>query len=292
MAATVIDGRALARTVRDEVRLRSARLADGGIIPGLKVILAGEDPASQVYVRNKQRMAEKCGIDAETVRLPADVSGAQLLETILAFNADDTVDGILVQLPLPKHLSWTDQADILGQIDPRKDVDGLHPLNLGRLLAGEDGFVACTPSGCMRMLREADVDFVGRRAVVIGRSTIVGKPMAHLLLAAHATVTICHSRTVDLPMRVREADIVIAAVGRPEFIRGDWIKPGAAVIDVGINRTTDGRLVGDVAFDEVVTVAGSISPVPGGVGPMTIAYLLSNVCLSAEQRAAERTKDP
>ena len=290
MTATVIDGRTLARRVRDEVKQRASRLADDGVTPCIKVILAGEDPASQVYVRNKQRMAEKCGIDAETIRLPANVSGHQLLETILAFNADPLVDGILVQLPLPAHLSWEEQAEILSRIDPNKDVDGLHPLNLGRLLAGEPGFVACTPSGCMRMLRDAGVECSGKRAVVIGRSTIVGKPMAHLLLAAHATVTICHSRTKDLAARVREADIVIAAVGRPEFVRGDWIKPGAAVIDVGINRTPDGKLVGDVNFQEVVDVAGAISPVPGGVGPMTIAYLLSNVCQSAEARVTRRTK--
>ena len=284
MTAQIVDGRAIAKIVREEVTQRVAQLANQGVVPGLKVILAGDDPASQVYVRNKQRMAEKCGIDAETVRLPGTLSPGQLLEQIQVFNRDEAVDGILVQLPLPTHIPWDVQAEILGQIDPNKDVDGLHPLNLGRLLAGEDGFVACTPSGCMRMLKESGVSLRGQRAVVIGRSTIVGKPMAHLLLAEHATVTICHSKTVNLADRVREADIVIAAVGRPEMVKGSWIKPGAAVIDVGINRTADGKLVGDVAFSEVSEVAGHLSPVPGGVGPMTIAYLLNNVSLAARKR--------
>ena len=290
MTAQIVDGRAIAKIVREEVTQRVAQLANQGVVPGLKVILAGDDPASQVYVRNKQRMAEKCGIDAETVRLPGTLTPGQLLEQIQIFNQDEAVDGILVQLPLPVHISWDVQADILGQINPNKDVDGLHPLNLGRLLAGEEGFVACTPSGCMRMLKESGVSLRGQRAVVIGRSTIVGKPMAHLLLAEHATVTICHSRTVDLADRVREADIVIAAVGRPEMVKGSWVKPGAAVIDVGINRTAEGKLVGDVAFNEVSEVAGHLSPVPGGVGPMTIAYLLNNVSIAAAKRAKGEIK--
>lgn len=285
MSAQLIDGKALARTVRGEVRRRCKALAAHGVVPGLAVVLAGDDPASQVYVRNKGRAAKRVGIDARTIRLPAEVGAGTLLETVQQLNADPTVHGILVQLPLPAGIAPDAASAILRAIDPDKDVDGLHPVSLGRLVAGEPTFVACTPSGCMRMLAEAGVDPRGKRAVVIGRSTIVGKPMALLLLAAHATVTICHSRTAELPARVREADIVVAAVGRPELVRGDWIKPGAAVIDVGINRGADGRLRGDVAFDEVQAVAGHLTPVPGGVGPMTIAYLLHNVCLAAERRA-------
>jgi methylenetetrahydrofolate dehydrogenase (NADP+)/methenyltetrahydrofolate cyclohydrolase len=286
MKGQKIDGRALATIVRGEVAQKVARLADKDVVPGLVVILAGDDPASQVYVRSKERMASKVGISARTIRLPSDVDEGTLRAHITSLNEDPSVDGILVQLPLPAHLGGDLEADILDGIHPEKDVDGLHPLNLGRLLAGQNGFVACTPSGCMRMLSSANVECTGKRAVVIGRSTIVGKPIAQLLLQANATVTMCHSRTVDLPARVREADIVIAAVGRPEFVKRDWIKPGAAVIDVGINRLADGRLVGDVAFNEVMEVAGCVSPVPGGVGPMTIAYLLHNVTLSAERRAA------
>lgn len=285
MTAVRIDGRAIASKVRDEVNLRVQALSKQGVVPGLAVVLAGDDPASQVYVRNKERMAGRVGINAQTIRLPESLEPSQLRETIHRLNADEAVDGILVQLPLPGHIDGPLATSILNEIDPAKDVDGLHPLNLGRLLAGEPGFVACTPSGCMRLLKEADVICRGRRAVVIGRSTIVGKPMAHLLLAADATVTICHSRTQDLAYRVREADIIIAAVGRPEFIKRDWVKPGAAVIDVGINRTADGKLVGDVAYDEVAEVAGAITPVPGGVGPMTIAYLLHNVTRAAARRA-------
>ncbi|MBV71246.1 MAG: bifunctional methylenetetrahydrofolate dehydrogenase/methenyltetrahydrofolate cyclohydrolase FolD [Myxococcales bacterium] len=285
MTAVKIDGRLIASKVRDEVNVRVQALSKQGVVPGLAVVLAGDDPASQVYVRNKERMAGRVGINAQTIRLPETLEPSQLRETIHRLNADEAVDGILVQLPLPGHIDAALATSILNEIDPAKDVDGLHPLNLGRLLAGEPGFVACTPSGCMRLLKESDVICRGRRAVVIGRSTIVGKPMAHLLLAADATVTICHSRTQDLADRVREADIIIAAVGRPEFIKRDWVKPGAAVIDVGINRTADGKLVGDVAYDEVAEVAGAITPVPGGVGPMTIAYLLDNVTRAAARRA-------
>ncbi len=285
MAAQIIDGRGLAGVVRQEVAARVEGLVARGVTPGLAVVLVGDDPASQVYVRSKERMAGKVGISAQTIRLPSDVQPEELLRQILALNEDSSVDGVLVQLPLPSQFSGGVEAEILGQISPEKDVDGLHPLNLGKLVAGEDGFVACTPSGCMRMLASTGVDLTGKRAVVIGRSTIVGKPMAHLLLAQNATVSICHSRTVDLADRVREADVVIAAVGRPELVRGDWIKPGAAVIDVGINRTEEGTLVGDVAFDEVTQAAGHVSPVPGGVGPMTIAYLLNNVSLAAARRS-------
>jgi len=281
MTAEIIDGRALARTVRREVEQKVSALAAQGVVPGLAVVLAGDDPASQIYVRNKARMAARVGIAARTIRLPAEVSAGDLLAVVEQLNEDDAVHGILVQLPLPAGIAPADASRILRSIDPAKDVDGLHPVSLGNLLAGEPGFVACTPSGCMRLLRGHAVPLEGRRAVVIGRSTIVGKPMALLLLAANATVTICHSRTAELAARVREADIVVAAVGRPQMVRGDWLKPGAAVIDVGINRRADGTLVGDVHFEEALAVAGHISPVPGGVGPMTIAYLLHNVSLAA-----------
>jgi methylenetetrahydrofolate dehydrogenase (NADP+)/methenyltetrahydrofolate cyclohydrolase len=285
MTGRIIDGRAIARTVRAEVAARVAVLAERGVTPGLTVILAGDDPASQVYVRSKERMAGKVGIDAETIRMPASVTAAELRAEIERLNSDPNVDGILVQLPLPSGISRAEENEVLESISPYKDVDGLHSTNLGRLVAGEDGFVACTPSGCMRMLAESDVQISGRKAVVLGRSTIVGKPMALLLMAENATVTICHSRTKNIEEIVRESDIVIAAVGRPEMVRGDWIKPGAAVIDVGINRNAEGKLLGDVAFEEVLPVAGAVSPVPGGVGPMTIAYLLSNVCRAAQLRA-------
>lgn len=287
MTAQIIDGRALARTVRREVKQRTVALAERGVTPGLAVVLAGDDPASQIYVRNKAKMAARVGIDARTIRLPAEVAAGDLLAVVEQLNADETVHGILVQLPLPKGISAHEASRILRAIDPAKDVDGLHPTSLGRLVAGEPGFVACTPSGCMRMLRQHAVALEGKQAVVIGRSTIVGKPMALLLLAAHATVTVCHSRTVDLPARVRGADVVIAAVGRPQLVRGDWLKPGAAVIDVGINRDAEGTLVGDVHFEEARAIAGHLSPVPGGVGPMTIAYLLHNVSLAAERGLGE-----
>lgn len=283
MPAQVIDGRALARRVREEVARDVAALAAKGVIPGLAVLLVGEDPASAIYVRNKERAAARCGIAGRTIRLDADVSAAQIAEEIAELNDDPTVHGILVQLPLPAGISRAETQALLDSVDPDKDVDGFHPTNLGRLMAGQDGFVACTPSGCMRMLLETGVDPTGKRAVVLGRSTIVGKPMAMLLMQADATVTICHSRTVDLPAQVREADIVIAAVGRAEMVRGDWLKPGAVVIDVGINRRADGTLCGDVALSEAVEVASAVSPVPGGVGPMTIAYLLKNVCVAARR---------
>lgn len=283
MPAQVIDGRALARRVREEVARDVAALASKGVVPGLAVLLVGEDPASAIYVRNKERAAARCGIAGRTIRLDADVSAAQIAEEIAELNDDPTVHGILVQLPLPAGISAAETQALLDSVDPDKDVDGFHPTNLGRLMAGQDGFVACTPSGCMRMLAETGVDPTGKRAVILGRSTIVGKPMALLLMQANATVTICHSRTVDLPSLVREADIVVAAVGRSEMVRGDWIKPGAVVIDVGINRREDGTLCGDVAMSEALEVAGAVSPVPGGVGPMTIAYLLKNVCAAARR---------
>ena len=278
MSATIIDGKAVAAALRATV---AARVATLDFQPGLAVVLVGDDPASTVYVRNKDRAAAAAGIAARTIRLPADTTQAALLAQVGALNADDTVDGILVQLPLPPGI---DPRAVIEAIDPAKDVDGFHPLNVGRLADGLPTLAPCTPTGVMRLLAAAGISPRGARALVIGRSSIVGKPMAALLLAADATVTIAHSRTRDLPGECRRAEIVIAATGRPEMVRADWIAPGATVIDVGINRLADGRLVGDVAFEECRAVAGAITPVPGGVGPMTIACLLENTLTAAIAR--------
>jgi methylenetetrahydrofolate dehydrogenase (NADP+)/methenyltetrahydrofolate cyclohydrolase len=262
--------------------------AQTGRRPGLAVVLVGEDPASQVYVGAKGKACAEAGMASFEHRLPADTSEAALLSLIERLNQDEAVDGILVQMPLPNGL---DEQAIIAAINPDKDVDGFHVINAGRLAVGKEGFIPCTPLGCMMLLKDRLGDLSGLDAVVIGRSNIVGKPMAQLLVDANATVTIAHSRTRDLAAIVRRADIVVAAVGRPEMIRGDWIKPGATVIDVGINRLppaegqTKGRLVGDVAFDEASTVAGAITPVPGGVGPMTIAVLLRNTLVAAHNHA-------
>ncbi|MEO1694199.1 MAG: bifunctional methylenetetrahydrofolate dehydrogenase/methenyltetrahydrofolate cyclohydrolase FolD [Pseudomonadota bacterium] len=288
--ATIIDGKAIAADVRKDVSDRVARLKRAhGVTPGLAVVLVGEDPASQVYVRNKGRQTIECGMQSFEHKLPVETSEDDLLELVGDLNRADEVHGILVQMPLPKHMN----ADrVIEAIDPEKDVDGFHAVNVGRLSIGQQGFVPCTPAGSIILLGSLGVDLSGKHAVVIGRSNIVGKPMANLLLQANCTVTIAHSRTQDLPATVRQGDIVIAAVGRPEMVRGDWIKPGALVIDVGINRVDSGRgdgktkLVGDVAFDEVSAVAGAITPVPGGVGPMTIACLLKNTIEAAERSAA------
>ena len=276
MTARIIDGKAVAAALRDEV---AARVAASGIRPGLAVVLVGEDAASAVYVRNKDRAAQQAGLAAQTIRLPADTTQATLLATIACLNADPAVDGILVQLPLPPGL---DSRAVIEAIDPAKDVDGFHPINVGRLQDGLPVLAPCTPSGVMRLL--AGTPLRGARALVLGRSAIVGRPMAALLLAGDMTVTIAHSRTIDLPGECRRADVLVAAVGRPEMVRGDWIKPGATVIDVGINRLPDGRLVGDVQYDECAAVAGAITPVPGGVGPMTIACLLDNTLRAALER--------
>lgn len=278
MTARILNGRALAAVVRAEVAGRVARL---GYRPGLAVVLVGENPASAVYVRNKDRAAAAAGITARTIRLPSTVSEAALAAEITRLNDDDLVDAILVQLPLPAHI---DPHAIIAAIDPTKDVDGFHPINAGRLAGGFPGLVPCTPRGVMRLLDAGGIAVRGARALVLGRSGIVGRPMAALLLAADATVTVAHSRTRDLPAECRRADILVAAVGRAEMVRGSWIAPGAAVIDVGINRTADGQLVGDVAFAEALEVAGAITPVPGGVGPMTIACLLENTVLAATAR--------
>jgi methylenetetrahydrofolate dehydrogenase (NADP+)/methenyltetrahydrofolate cyclohydrolase len=288
-----IDGKAKAAELSEKITAETtALLRDHGIKPGLAVVIIGEDPASQVYVRNKKRTAEACGFKSVQHTLPADVSEQDLLDLVTSLNDDDTIHGILVQLPLPGHL---DEQRITQSISPAKDVDGFHYINIGKLTAGDtaDAFVPCTPAGCMLMIEDhLGADLSGLSAVVVGRSNIVGKPMAALLLARHATVTICHSRTPDLPAVVRGADIVIAAVGRPNMIGGDWIKPGAVVIDVGINRvevTVDGetknKLTGDVNYDEAVEVAKAITPVPGGVGPMTITMLMANTLRSAKLAA-------
>jgi methylenetetrahydrofolate dehydrogenase (NADP+)/methenyltetrahydrofolate cyclohydrolase len=249
-------------------------------------VLVGEDPASSVYVRSKGRATEAAGMKSDTIVLPADTSEDDLLNLVRKLNADATVDGILVQLPLPRQIN---ENAVIATIDPDKDVDGFHPVNAGRLATGLHGFVPCTPLGCLMLLKDRLGDLAGKDAVVIGRSNIVGKPMAQLLLGESCTVTIAHSKTKDLPAVVRRADIVVAAVGRPEMVKADWIKPGAAVIDVGINRIDAGdgktKLVGDVAFDEVAQVAGAITPVPGGVGPMTIAVLLRNTLVAAHRNA-------
>ena len=277
MTAKIIDGKAFAARVRGEVAAHVARLkADRGITPGLAVVLVGEDPASEVYVRSKGKSTLEAGMNSYEHRLPAETSEAELLALIARLNADPTVNGILVQLPLPKHLN----ADlVINAIDPAKDVDGFHISNVGLLGTGQKAMVPCTPLGCLMMLRDHLGSLAGMEAVVVGRSNIVGKPMAQLLIGDSCTVTVAHSRTRDLGEVCRRADILVAAVGRPEMITGDWVKPGATVIDVGINRVErDGkaRLVGDVDFASAAKVAGAITPVPGGVGPMTIACLLAN----------------
>ncbi len=281
MSATIIDGKAFAAGLR-------ARIADGvtafraeaGRAPGLAVVLVGEDPASNVYVRSKGKATREAGMESIEHRLPADVPEEDLLALVATLNADPTIDGILVQLPLPRHI---DEQAVIAAIDPDKDVDGFHPINAGRLATGLAGFVPCTPLGCVMLLKSVLPSLSGLEAVVVGRSNIVGKPMAQLLLRESCTVTVVHSRTKDVPAHVRRADIVVAAVGIPEMIEGDWLKPGATVIDVGINRT-DAGLVGDVDFASAVAVAGAITPVPGGVGPMTIACLLRNTLVSAGRR--------
>ncbi len=278
MTATIIDGKAVAAELRAEIASRVAALA---FQPGLAVVLVGDNPASTVYVRNKDRAAAAAGIAARTIRLPADTAEAALLATIAALNADPAIDGILVQLPLPPQIR---PRAVIEAIDPEKDVDGFHPLNVGRLHEGHPHLVPCTPLGVMRLLAHAKVPIRGAQAIVLGRSSIVGKPMAALLINADATVTVAHSRTRNLAAECRRADLVVAAVGRPELVRGDWIADGATVIDVGINRTAEGKLVGDCATAECAASASAITPVPGGVGPMTIACLLANTLTAALAR--------
>jgi len=281
--AHIIDGKALALSLREGIQQEVSVLEkDTGIRPGLAAVLVGDDPASAVYVRNKKTACEKAGLYPQEHVLPASTTQEALLALIHQLNADPKIHGILVQLPLPAHI---ESKTILQAVSPEKDVDGFHPLNVGRLVEGDPVFVPCTPKGVIHMIDSTGVDIAGKRAVVIGRSNIVGKPVAMLLLHRHATVTICHSRTKDLPAVVREADIVIAAIGKPLFVTPDMVKEGAVVIDVGINRLADGKLVGDVDFDRVKERAGWITPVPGGVGPMTIAMLLQNTLESAKRFA-------
>lgn len=280
MSAAIIDGKAVSKLLRKEITEGVEKVkAEKGITPGLAVVLVGEDPASQTYVRNKEKSCIKVGMYSEVHRLPAETSEADLLKLVEQLNNDPKIHGILVQLPLPKHI---DETKIIEAITPAKDVDGFHPVNAGHLLIGEESFLPCTPFGIMEMLKQENVELKGKHAVVVGRSNIVGKPIALLLLQEHATVSICHSRTADLGAMTRQADVLVVAVGRANFITGDMVKPGAVVIDVGINRVGD-QLVGDVEFDSAKEVAGKITPVPGGVGPMTITMLLKNTLLAAER---------
>ena len=283
MTAQLIDGNALSRTLRADVAVRAAALKSRGVTPGLAVVLVGENPASQVYVKHKVADSEQTGLKATLERHPATLSEADLLARITALNADPKVHGILVQLPLPKHM---DASKVIETIAPAKDVDGFHVASAGALMTGQPGFWPCTPYGCMKMLESIGYELRGKHAVVIGRSNIVGKPMALMLLAKSATVTICHSATADLGAMTRQADLIVAAVGKRNVLTADMVKPGAVVIDVGMNRNDEGKLCGDVDFAGVKKVAGWITPVPGGVGPMTRAMLLVNTLEAAERAAA------
>ncbi len=282
MSATLIDGKAIAQQFRAECAIRVERLKEAGVVPGLAVVIVGEDAASKVYVRNKALACEAIGMHSEVHALPADTTQRQLVEFLASLNANGAIHGILVQLPLPRHL---EARTVIEAIDPAKDVDGFHYRNVGALVTGGEGFFPCTPWGVMKMLEHESIPVEGRHAVVVGRSTIVGKPMALMLLNAGATVTICHSKTRDLGEMTRQADILVAAVGKARMIGAGMVRAGAAVIDVGINRLADGRLCGDVDFEPVRAIASHITPVPGGVGPMTIAMLLGNTVRSAEAKA-------
>lgn len=283
MSARLIDGKALSDRIKEEVRQRVAVLKTQHIEPGLAVVLVGEDPASQVYVRNKAAACEKAGLHSRVIRMAADTTEQQLLEQVQQLNQDEAIDGILVQLPLPAQM---DSAKVIEAISAEKDVDGFHISNVGLLMTGQPLFRPCTPYGIMKMLESENVPLRGAEAVIVGASNIVGKPMAMLLLAAGATVTLCNSKTRDLGAQTRRADVLVVATGKPEIITGDMVKPGAVVIDVGINRLASGKLVGDVQFASASRVAAAITPVPGGVGPMTIAMLLVNTLEAAERRAA------
>ena len=274
----MIDGKAVSAAVRQEIARDAAELTARGRMPSLAVVIVGEDPASKVYVRNKHRACAECGITSFQYELPADTTQRELLSLIWRLNADMDVDGILCQLPLPAHL---DEQAVIDAIRPDKDVDAFHPQNTGRIMTGDYAFLPCTPAGIMELLRRYDIPVEGKHAVVIGRSNIVGKPMAMLLLGANATVTVCHSKTKNLAELTRQADILVASVGRPNFVTADMVKPGAVVVDVGINRLPDGKLCGDVDFDAVSPIASHITPVPGGVGPMTITMLLRNTITAA-----------
>lgn len=280
MGAQIIDGKAVASAIREELKARVTRLTELGKIPGLSVILVGDNPASKVYVRNKEKACRSIGMRSEVIHMDAETTQEQLLKKIDELNANPSVDGILVQLPVPKHI---DPWAVILRIDPQKDVDGFHPVNTGALFSGEPSLVACTAKGCIELLKRYNIPISGKNAVVVGRSNIVGKPAALLLLSENATVTMCHSRTQDLGVVTRMADILVVAIGRAGFITRDMVKPGAVVIDVGMNKNSEGKLCGDVDFEKVKEIAGFITPVPGGVGPMTIAELLSNTVEAAEQ---------
>lgn len=283
--AHIIDGKAIAQKLRGEIASEVARLTALGVRPGLAVVLVGDNPASKVYVSMKEKACHHVGIYSVEYTMPAETDEDELLALIERLNGDGRIHGILVQLPLPKHIN---EARVLEAIAPDKDVDGFHPFNVGRLVTGKPIFRPCTPYGIMVMLQETGIDLTGKEVVVVGRSNIVGKPVAFMCLQQHATVTICHTRTVDLPAKIGMADVLIAAVGRPEVIRGEWIKEGAVVIDVGVNRVGEKKLVGDVEFESAARRASHISPVPGGVGPMTITMLLQNTLLSAKRSIGER----
>ncbi len=280
----IIDGKAIAADIREEIAADVVALKEQGVTPGLAVVLVGDDPASRIYVTMKEKACEKAGIFSDEHKLSAEATEAQLLALIDELNNDQRIDGILVQLPLPDHI---DESKILEAISPTKDADGFHPYNVGRLMTGNPLYQPCTPYGIMKMLEYTGVDLTGKEVVVVGRSNIVGKPVALMCLAQHATVTLCHSRTRDLPAKVAQADVLIAAVGRPEMIKGEWIKEGAVVIDVGVNRVGEKKLVGDVEFEAAKARASAITPVPGGVGPMTITMLLYNTVEGAKRRASQ-----
>ena len=283
--ARILSGKEFAARIKEDAARGVAELKEAGVLPRLAVIIVGSDPASEVYVRNKQRTCEELGICSDHIALPAETTKEELLACIEELNVDPEVHGILVQLPLPAQIA-EDEEEILSHIDPRKDVDGFHPVNVGHLVLGAPGLRPCTPAGCIRMLDDAGIPIEGAHAVIIGRSNIVGKPMAHLLLERNATVTICHSRTQNLAAIARTADILVAAVGRPHFVTADMVKEGATVIDVGINRIAPKKLVGDVDFDAAAAVAGAITPVPGGVGLLTVAMLMENVVQAAKAQNA------
>jgi methylenetetrahydrofolate dehydrogenase (NADP+)/methenyltetrahydrofolate cyclohydrolase len=282
MSALVINGKELVQSVREHFRLEVEELAKSQVQPGLAVVLVGNDPASAVYVRNKAKACETAGIYSEVHRLPEDAGEEELLALVERLNGDKKINGILVQLPLPRHIN---EDKVIDAIHPDKDVDCFHPINVGNLMIGKPGFLPCTPAGVIEVLKRMNVEIAGKHAVVVGRSNIVGKPMAMLLLREHATVTVCHSRTPDMEKITAQADILVAAVGRPQMIKAKHLKPGAIVIDVGINRLPDGKLVGDVDFEDVLETAGMITPVPGCVGPMTITMLLANTIVSARRAA-------
>lgn len=283
--AHIIDGKALALKLREEIAREAADLKDQGIVPGLAVVLVGTNPASQIYVKNKRSACEKVGIASFDYDLPENVAETDLINLITGLNSDPKIHGILVQLPLPSHIN---DRHALESIDPAKDIDGFHPINIGRLTIGEPCIRACTPAGCMYLIDSTGIDLIGKNAVVVGRSNVVGKPTALMLLERNATVTICHSHTRDLAAEVARADVLIAAAGRAQLIQGEWIKPGAIVVDVGINRLADGRLVGDVEFEAAKKHASFITPVPGGVGPMTIAMLLKNTLTAAKNQKSSK----